>query len=122
MSGLKLTKTGLANGVWQGVLTGAGDQAPRLQVTCDGHPIDGITLQHDQEAGLWQVALPIPSQLINDGLQTILIRDEDGETLCSIALLAGDALADDLRSEIDLLRNELDLLKGAFRAHCRDSA
>ena len=34
----------------------------------------------------------------------------------SITLLAGDAMSEDVRAEIDLLRAELDLLKRAFRS------
>ena len=36
-------------------------------------------------------------------------------------LVAGDALAYDLRTEIALLREELDLLKRAFRRHCLET-
>ena len=35
--------------------------------------------------------------------------------------VAGEALAPDLRAELDLLRAELDLLKSAFRRHCREA-
>ena len=31
------------------------------------------------------------------------------------------ALAEDIRAEVDLLRAELDLLKRAFRRHCQDT-
>ena len=39
-------------------------------------------------------------------------------TLDTITFIAGEALADDIRAEIDLLRAELDMLKRAFRRHC----
>ena len=35
--------------------------------------------------------------------------------------LAGEALAHDIRAEIDLLRAELDMLKRAFRRHCLET-
>ena len=63
----------------------------------------------------------MPPHLFNDGLQTFVVSDESGATVTSFSLLAGDALADDLRAEINLLRNELDLLKKAFRQHCQNN-
>ena len=60
-----------------------------------------------------------PGRLLSDGVQTFLISDPDtGEKLASFAVLAGDALGDDIRAEMDLLRAELDMLKRAFRRHC----
>jgi len=71
----------------------------------------------------WEVRVPIPAQLISDGLQSFVISNPDtGETLESFAILAGDALADDIRAEIGLLRAELDMLKRAFRRHCAETA
>ena len=64
-----------------------------------------------------------PRALISDGLQSFVISNPDtGETLESFAILAGDALADDIRAEIGLLRAELDMLKRAFRRHCAETA
>jgi hypothetical protein len=42
--------------------------------------------------------------------------------LASFAFLAGDALSEDIRAEMDLLRDELDMLKRAFRRHCVETA
>ena len=66
--------------------------------------------------------VPIPAELLSDGVQTFLIRDTDsGETLESFSILAGEALADDIRAEVELLREELDMLKRAFRRHCLET-
>ena len=42
--------------------------------------------------------------------------------LVPLALLAGEALSQDIRAEMALMRAELDLLKQAFRRHCRETS
>ncbi len=121
MTQMTLTKTGLANGTWTGTLSGAGDDTPNLQVTLQGQIVDGLQFRQDHAASVWQVEFAIPATLINDGMQTFVISDAQGQTLGSFAVVAGDALAEDIRAEMDLLRNELDLLKSAFRQHCQNS-
>lgn len=121
MTQMTLTKTGLANGIWTGVLTGAGAQKPQLKVALQGQGVDGLELQHDPARSTWDISFAIPAGLINDGLQTFVISDGMGQVLSSFAVVAGDALAEDIRAEVDLLRSELDLLKSAFRQHCQDS-
>jgi hypothetical protein len=121
MATYELTKTRLVAGVWEGVLTGAGPNEPTLAVTHQGAMVEGMTLQYDQAKDRWNVAVPIPANLIADGIQTFVISDTDGHTLASFALLSGDALAEDIRAELTLLRAELDLLKSAFRTHCSNS-
>ena len=55
-------------------------------------------------------------------MQTVVIADaETGEAEATVSLVAGEALAGDLRAEIDLLRAELDMLKRAFRRHCLET-
>ena len=117
-----LTKTRLAAGIWEGVLAGAGTDRPVLQVTHEGLAVDGLQLAHDAQTGHWRVSVPVPPHLISDGVQTFVISDAQGVTLASFALLSGEALAEDIRAELDLLRAELDLLKRAFRRHCQDTA
>lgn len=120
MTGLVLTKIRLHAGVWEGELTGAGATQPSLQAMLQGDTLGGLDLTRDADRDIWQVRLPIPADRISDGVQTILIVDADGRTLASIPLLAGEALADDIRAELDLLRAEFDMLKAAFRRHCSD--
>lgn len=118
---ITLTKTRLVEGVWEGLLTysGAGNFQPEISVTHLDQPIGGVVISEDPDAGHWVLRVPIPANLISDGLQTFLILDaRTDETLGSFAVLAGDALAEDLRAEVDLLRAELDMLKKAFRRHC----
>lgn len=113
--------TRLKAGIWEGDLTGAGPDKPVLAVTCLGVPVEGLDLIHDSDRDVWRVRVPLSASLISDGLQTFVVSDKYGRMLASFSILAGDALADDLRAEISLLRSELDLLKKAFRNHCRNS-
>ena len=126
MSGeVTLTKASLREGVWEGVLAvegGAMEEAPPLQALHLDQPVPGLTITRIGETGQWSVQLPIPAEMISDGVQTFVIAHaETGEHLASFALLAGEALAEDIRAEIDLLRAELDMLKRAFRRHCLET-
>ncbi|MGJ8555822.1 MAG: hypothetical protein ACSHW6_02190 [Sulfitobacter geojensis] len=120
MSPLQLTKTKMKEGVWQGIITGAVDEdAPKIEVTHEATIISDIVMTHNQSADHWTLSVPIPAQAIADGVQTLIIRDKDaGDKIGHITLIAGEALEDDIRAEMDLLRAELDMLKSAFRRHC----
>ncbi|MBE2276567.1 MAG: hypothetical protein IAE87_09750 [Rhodobacteraceae bacterium] len=118
--GARLTETRIRAGIWEGVLTDAG-LSPVLEVVLGGQtlgpaevrPVPGGTNEH-------AVRVPIPADLLSEGVQTFLIR-MGGETLAHFSIITGAALEDDLRAEIDLLRAELDLLKRAFRRHCTET-
>lgn len=121
MTTMTLTKTRLIDGAWEGLLTGPGTDgpAPLLRVTHHESLLPGVAVEAAPAEGGWRVRVPIPPETIADGMQTYLIAAADsGAVLASFAVLAGDALAEDLRAEVDLLREELDLLKRAFRRHC----
>ncbi len=130
MPRLTLTKTSLIAGVWQGVLTApesgqALDLTPNLRVTHLGQDLPDVQVLPIAKPadGGWLVRVPIPATLISDGVQSFVITDSNtGTTLNSFAILAGDALAEDIRAEMDLLRAELDMLKRAFRRHCVETA
>jgi hypothetical protein len=118
MSELKVTKTRMQSGTWKGIVTGA-SETPRLVVTHLEDDVAGVTLTATNRDGEWLLEIPIPADAIADGVQTLLIVDRStGTKLESITLIAGEALGDDLRAEVDLLRAELDMLKRAFRRHC----
>lgn len=110
--------TQIIAGVWQGDLPGDAGDTPNLQATHLGAPLADLSVTFDSTHHVWRVRLPIPTALINDGVQTFVITDATGTTLTSFSLVAGEPLADDLRSEIALLRGELEVLKKAFRHHC----
>ena len=121
-SGLTLTKTQIVEGVWEGVLTGPiTPDPPMIEVTHFGSVVQDIGLEPLAD-GEWRVTIPIPTQAISDGIQTFVVKHPaTDETLSSFAVLAGEALADDIRAEMDLLRAELDMLKRAFRRHCLET-
>jgi len=120
-----LTKLRLIEGVWHGVLTrGTQDTwQPDIEVTHLDQEIKGVEVEHDRVEDCWYVRVPIPADRIADGVQTFLVRDrQEDSLLASFAIVAGDALAEDIRAEIGLLRAELDMLKKAFRRHCVETA
>jgi energy-converting hydrogenase Eha subunit A len=116
-----LVQTRIVEGVWEGVLTGVSD--PHLVAEHLGTALPvGVTPLPDQ-AGAYQVRIPIPPHVLAEGVQTVLIRlDGQTERLASFTIIAGLAVDADLRAEIDLLRAELDMLKRAFRRHCLETA
>lgn len=116
-----LTKLRLIEGVWHGVLKRAGrdNWQPDIEVTHLDQPVEGVEVEEDRVEECWYVRVPIPADRISDGVQTFLINDRrDAAVLGSFAIVAGDALAEDIRAEMGLLRAELDMLKKAFRRHC----
>jgi hypothetical protein len=124
MPDLTLTKTHILAGVWEGVLTRSGGDggAPRIAVLHEGTALADVRVSA-LEPGQWHIRVPIPAETISDGLQTYVMTDaQTGEALEQFALLAGEALSNDLRAEIGLLRAELDMLKRAFRRHCVETA
>lgn len=122
MSNLTLTKLRLRNGVWEGRITGAGDIKPILGVRYLDRYVENVRLSEANEPGAWDIAIPIPSEAVADGVHTFLITDEvDDDQLGGFTLIAGEPVADDLRAEVELLRAELDMLKRAFRRHCLET-
>lgn len=121
MGEMMLTKGRIRGGIWEGVLSGLSEgAAPRLEVLHLETPVEGVSLTADPSApGRFRVAVPIPLELLSDGVQTFVIRDAaGGEALASFSIVTGEPLEEDIRAEVDLLRAELDLLKKAFRRHC----
>ncbi len=118
----RLTKTSLVAGIWEGVLSGTVEGTPpAIAVTLQARPVEGVELA-PADAGGWTLRVPVPPAAISDGLHSFVVSDAaSGEVLGSFAILAGEALAEDIRAELDLLRAELDLLKRAFRRHCVDT-
>jgi hypothetical protein len=122
MTELTLTKTRIRAGVWEGVLSGSPAE-PVLDVQHLEKPVAGVTVSVVPErAGEWLVRVPVPVELLSEGVQTFLIRDAaTGEKLQHFTIITGVAMEDDLRAEVDQLRAELDMLKRAFRRHCLET-
>lgn len=120
-----LTKTRIRAGVWEGVLEQLADaDSPELTVVHLEQPLDGVTVTaNDAALGRYTVRVPIPANLLSDGVQTFLIQSAaSGEKLASFTIVTGEPLEDDIRAEMDLLRAELDMLKKAFRRHCLETS
>lgn len=118
---IELTKLRLVEGVWHGALKHhkSHNWQPNLEVTHLDSAVGGVEIEEDRVEECWYVRIPIPADRISDGVQTFVIRDRsDDAVLGSFAIVAGDALAEDIRAEMSLLRAELDMLKRAFRRHC----
>ncbi|MBN2630156.1 MAG: hypothetical protein JXR75_06425 [Rhodobacteraceae bacterium] len=122
MTEKRLTKTRIRAGVWEGVLRG-GEAAPALEVLLLERPVPGVTVAPVAgRPGEWAVRVPIPAEVLSDGVQTFLIREAGTtETLAHFTVITGVAMEDDMRAEVDLLRQELDMLKRAFRRHCLET-
>jgi hypothetical protein len=119
---LTLTQTRIAEGVWEGLLTGVDGAPPTLEARHQDRVLDGLTVTPVPGAtGRFAVRLPIPSAVLGEGVQTVLLL-AGGQVLLHFTLVVGVPLEDDLRAEISLLRAELDLLKRAFRRHCAETA
>lgn len=119
---VKLTKTRIRAGHWEGILTGA-EAAPDLEVVLLGEVLPGITVAAvPGQPANFAVRVPVPAEVLSEGVQTFQIRKKGGETLAHFTIITGVAMEDDLRAEIDLLRAELDMLKRAFRRHCVETA
>ena len=123
---IELTKLRLVEGVWHGSLKHHGRDGtwqPNIEVTHLDFPVDGVDVQEDRVEECWHVRVPIPVDRIADGVQTFVIKDlREDMLLGSFSIVAGDALAEDIRAELSLLRAELDRLKKAFRRHCVETS
>lgn len=122
MSEAKLVKIRLKSGVWEGVLTGVNGE-PVLDVTHMEASVAGTSVTEiPDRPGEWAVHVPIPAEVLSEGVQTFLIHDAaSGEKLAHFTIITGVAMEDDIRAELDLLRAELDMLKRAFRRHCLET-
>ncbi len=123
MSILNLTKTRMLEGMWQGIITGAGDTKPDIAISHANTDVPDFQLLRDDAANHWVLTIPIPASAVADGIQTILIVDRGSDVKIGEVVLIGDDVANGgLQAEMELLRAELDMLKRAFRRHCVETA
>lgn len=127
VSDLILTKTRIADGVWEGKVqqpeARPDSPPPAIRITLGDTPVPGAELEPVEDAlGLYILRVPIPTTALGEGLHTFLILDDEaGVTLGDFSIALGLPLESDIRAEMDQLRAELDLLKRAFRRHCVDT-
>ncbi|MEJ2036529.1 MAG: hypothetical protein P8X69_10910 [Maritimibacter sp.] len=75
MGEMQLTKTRIQAGIWEGVLTGAA-HVPELEVSYQAQVLDGFTLREDpEEDGRYLLQVPIPAELLSEGVQTFVIAE-----------------------------------------------
>lgn len=125
MSDLTLTKIRFRNGVWEGRIGNAPASGARPDITVmfQDQPVQDVRLSEGETGGEWTVAVPVPAEAVADGVQTFVVFDAASSTrLGDFTLIAGEAVTDDLRAEVELLRAELDMLKRAFRRHCLETS
>ncbi len=126
MPKLSVSNARLREGVWKALLVASEDRTskPQIEVIHMATPLAGVALDADREmANVWTLSVPIPPELISDGVQTFLVREAtQTETLTRFSIAAGEPLQEDVLAELDLLRAELDLLKRAFSRHCSERA
>jgi hypothetical protein len=119
MSTLKLTKTRMLEGVWQGIITGSGEAKPEITVTHGNTTVPNFKLVRNEADDHWSLTLPVPASAVADGIQIILVTDRDTDQKIGDVVIIGDDITSiDLRAEMELLRAELEMLKRAFRRHC----
>ncbi|MDN5567207.1 MAG: hypothetical protein L0G27_00385 [Paracoccus sp. (in: a-proteobacteria)] len=115
---------GLKGGLWRGRLTHPQGAPARILLVQHGEILaEGRLTADGEDASLVEVDLP--RDVLSEGLQTLLLRadagesgDEvhpDGELLARLPLLAGRPLDEDLTTEITALRAELELMKRELR-------
>lgn len=123
MSTLTLTPTKMRQGIWEAMVHQSGSGVPQIRVTHLSISVPDIEVKETDTPGQWQLQVPVPADAISDGVQVFIITDAtDDTTLGQFTLIAGEAMGDDLRAEIELLRAELDMLKRAFRRHCTETS
>lgn len=120
MSGLVLTRMRLAEGVWEGLLSGRVDAPPPLRIRHHDQLVGEAETEAADDG--WFVRFRLPVERISDGVQTFVIENAlTGDALAHETIVAGDPSGYELEDEVMLLRAELDMLKRAFRRHCAES-
>ena len=121
MADLTLTRRRIRGGFYEGTLTTDAlvKDPPVVELHLPDTSLGDVTITADSKAKkTWDLIAKIPAMSINEGIQTYILRDAaTGATLDSFAVVTGDPLQEDLRSEIALIRSELDMLKKSFRRH-----
>lgn len=114
-----LSQTRIREGVWEGILSGnGGDAPPSLRAWHSDRDLGPAQTTPADDGVSWWVRIPIPTDCLNEGVQSFLVEDTStGETLARFSIIAGEVADDALVAEVALLRAELDMLKRAFRRH-----
>ncbi|WP_062762261.1 hypothetical protein [Falsirhodobacter sp. alg1] len=114
-----LVQEGWHAGTWHGVLHGAEDD-PGIHVVHRGELLENISVMPEGE-GVHRISVPVPVELLDDGMHTFLIRLEDGTVAGHFNIATTSPDQSDMQAELAALRAELDLLRRAFRRHCMET-
>ncbi len=121
MSDVTFIRGSLRSGAWVAELQ-CDTCTPDLEVRHLDQVLQGASLTAGAEAGLWLLRVPVPAELLNEGVHTFLVIDRATTTTVErFTIVTGALLEDDIRAEVSMLRAELDLLKRAFRRHCAEA-
>ena len=66
-----LSQTRIAQGVWEGVLTGGG-AAPAVEALHDGQPLPGVEVAALPGEQGHAVRVPLPGHILSEGVQVVL--------------------------------------------------
>ncbi|MGB0799365.1 MAG: hypothetical protein ACPGRD_08610 [Planktomarina sp.] len=116
---VQLVKSRLTEGHWHGEVIGVTTQ-PDIVAVFENSEIDAVTVTSAGDDA-WAINIPVPLAMMSDGVHSCIVSFANGDELARFSMIAGEAVADDLRVEVGLLRAELDLLKRAFRRHCTET-
>ncbi|MEM0990586.1 MAG: hypothetical protein AAGK00_17090 [Pseudomonadota bacterium] len=91
-----------------------------INLVIDGHEVGTATIEF-VEPGAGAFAAPIPPEALQDGVRTIVFRQQsDGGILGRFCLCAGEQLDGDIMVELHALTAELQALKRAFMSEASD--
>ena len=86
MSHLKHSE--LRNGIWSGQLKGAAD-APNVIATYQGVELAGVSVTPPAD-GLWSLKLPLPLEMLSDGVHSCVISLATGEKTGDFTVIAAE--------------------------------
>lgn len=123
---------GLKEGQWRGRLHDLRDRPARVVLVRHAQVLSQARLTADGD-NAWLVEVDLPREILTEGLQTLILRTDDGAegqtevqpgglVLARLPVLAGQPLDDDMTAEIAALRAELELLKREFRRFAAGAA
>ncbi len=117
MSDLTLTDLTIRRGVILARLSGS-PHPPSVALVLEGTALAVAKVSAD--GADWHLSAPLPMDMLSDGARALALVDQDADqVLASVSVSLGEAYANDLRAEVEILRAELELLKKAVRRQSR---
>lgn len=125
MTGPAYTLSGprIEAGIWRARLEGpAGATPPPIAALHRDREVGAPSVTPvPGRAGAWDLRLPVPAEIIAEGIETVVIVERGSNSVLAVFSLATALPSeDDLRAELARLRAEFDLLSRAFRRHCAE--